>query len=87
MKALLKISFLTVLTISLNSCQKENIPAPELCTTHQETGSGQRISGSSDGDNSVLPSLKVGRDSTDDIVGGGDDDRDGGRLINPKKSK
>lgn len=90
MKLVYKIAILIGFTVAVSSCQKENIPSPGDCPSHQETQSNQRIGGSSDTSNAELPHLRGGgnEEGVDEIVGGGDDDRDGGGgKKEPKKGQ
>lgn len=86
MKLLTKIAILIGFIVTISSCQKESLPAPNSCSSHENGAANQRVSGSNDSGNAVNPLIKADENiRTDEIVGGGDDDRDGGDGKKGKK--
>jgi len=80
-----KIAVLVGFMALVSSCQKEDMPSPSGCPSHQEDGANMRISDPNDEAGTTGGSLKndgptVAADSIE-IVGGGDGDRDGGDDI------
>jgi hypothetical protein len=78
MKIISKIAILTAFIACVSSCQKENIPVP-TGSSPLENSANQRVSNPSatNTDPAVIITAKAKADTLD-IVGGGDDDRDGG---------
>jgi hypothetical protein len=80
MKILTKIAILTAFTALVSSCQKENLPVPGNCSAKQEDAANLRITDSVKTGISTSP-LIINEEKNrlpDEVVGGGDDDRDGG---------
>jgi hypothetical protein len=98
MKLTIKIAaVLIVFCAFASSCQKDVLPNPVGCTSHPDAGSNLRTgdddqnnAGELLGDDTQAQTDSVGivgggdddRDGGGNIVGGGDDDRDGGGKVN-----
>lgn len=78
MKIISKLAILIAITAFISSCQKEKLPTPIGGSSLQNV-SNQRMSNSTDTTQTPPPIIK-GDENTGigEIVGGGDDDRDGG---------
>jgi|GEM_PF-2912538 len=86
MKLTGKIAILIGLTVSVSSCRKEELPSPQGCSSHQQDAATQRNSDSfgthSDPSQFIIEGeLGEVKKDTVEIVGGGDDDRDGGDIV------
>jgi hypothetical protein len=79
MKALSKIAILIGFIAFVSSCQKEDHMAPQGCPSHNNSVN-ERSSDPSNNQDPLPTGIKRGDEpETDgDVIGGGDDDRDGG---------
>ena len=83
MKISVKIFAIAGLIAFFSSCQKENLPSPSGCPAHEQKAGNARIGDDSNSGGSVFNG-EVGDEVASDslgIVGGGDDDRDGGGIV------
>ncbi len=85
MKIQLKIAVVVASLALLSSCQKEEMPYPDGCPT-QDVPSNQRFMNPADNNQNNPSGNAIGDDfeltaDTAAIVGGGDDDRDGGGIV------
>jgi hypothetical protein len=87
MKLLSKIAIFIGLVAFISSCQKEQMPTPGGCSSHEQEAASQRLGDPTGAGSFGTAGDSIRVDAGDvnttpiDIVGGTDDDRDGGDIV------
>jgi hypothetical protein len=83
MKIVSKIAILVGFVAFVSSCEKEKLPVPHSLPAVKENTANQRNGGVNPADtaSSMVPVYTTPNTNPSDIVGGGDDDRDGGGIV------